>query len=55
MAEKEYREQGRQIDESLEEFWQHQRREEKWREVDMEDRGHALAAGRGRLIVYRSK
>ena len=32
--EKEYREQGWRINESLEEFQQHQLREEKWREVD---------------------
>ena len=33
-AEKEYREQGWRIDESLEEFQQHQQREEKWKEAD---------------------
>ena len=41
-AEQELREQGWRLDESLEEFWQHQQREEKWREVDMEDRGPCL-------------
>ena len=41
-AEKEYREQGWQIDKSLEEFWQCQQREEKQMEVDMEDRGPCL-------------
>ena len=41
-AERELREQGWRLDESLEEFWQHKRREEKWKEVDMEDRGPCL-------------
>ena len=41
-AEQELREQGWQLDESLEEFQQHQRREEKWKEVDMEDQGPCL-------------
>ena len=41
-AERELREQGWQLDESLEEFWQHQQREEKQREVDTEDRGPCL-------------
>ena len=38
-AEREYREQGWQIDKSLEEFQWHQWREEKWKEVDTEDWG----------------
>ena len=41
-AEQELREQGWQLDESLEEFRQCQRREEKQREVDMEDWGPCL-------------
>ena len=41
-AEQELREQGWQLDESLEEFWWHQWREEKQREVDTEDRGPCL-------------
>ena len=45
-AERELREQGWQLDKSLEEFQQRQRREEKRREVDMEDWGLAvLVAG----------
>ena len=38
-AEKEYWEQGWRMDESLEEFRWHQQREEKQKEVDMEDLG----------------
>ena len=38
----EFREQGWRLDESLEEFRQHQQREEKWREVDTEDQGPCL-------------
>ena len=38
----ELREQGWRLDESLEEFWQCQRREEKQKEVDMEDWGPCL-------------
>ena len=41
-VEKELREQGWRLDESLEEFWWHQQREEKWREVDVEDWGPCL-------------
>ena len=41
-VEQELREQGWQLEESLEEFWQHQYREEKQRKVDMEDRGPCL-------------
>ena len=41
-AEQELREQGWQLDESLEELWQRQWREQKWREVDMEDWGPCL-------------
>ena len=41
-VEQELREQGWQLDESLEEFWWCQQREEKRREVDMEDRGPCL-------------
>ena len=41
-VEQELREQGWQLDESLEEFRWCQQREEKWREVDMEDRGPCL-------------
>ena len=41
-VEQELREQGWQLDESLEEFRQHQQREEKWKEVDMEDWGPCL-------------
>ena len=41
-AVKEYREQGWRINESLEEFWRHQWREEKQREVDAEDWGPCL-------------
>ena len=40
--EQELREQGWRLDESLEEFWWHQWREEKWREVDAEDQGPCL-------------
>ena len=47
-AEQEYRAQGWRLDESLEEFWWHQWREEKRKEVDMEDQGPCLAAGQGR-------
>ena len=54
-VEQELREQGWRLDESLEEFWWRQWREEKQREVDMEDQGHALAASQGRLIVFRTK
>ena len=41
-AEREYREQGWWIDELLEEFWQCQWREEKWKEVDNKDQGPCL-------------
>ena len=41
-AEWELREQGWWLDESLEEFQQHQQREEKQREVDTEDQGPCL-------------
>ena len=41
-AERELREQGWRLDELLEEFRRCQRREEKWKEVDMEDRGPCL-------------
>ena len=41
-VEQELREQGWRLDESLEEFWQCQQREEKWKEVDMEDQGPCL-------------
>ena len=41
-VEQELREQGWQLDKSLEEFWQHQQREEKLKEVDMEDQGPCL-------------
>ena len=41
-AERELREQGWRLDESLEEFRQRQWREEKRREVDMEDQGPCL-------------
>ena len=41
-AEQELREQGWWLDESLEEFWQRQWREEKWKEVDTEDQGPCL-------------
>ena len=41
-VEQELREQGWRLDELLEEFWWRQRREEKWREVDMEDWGPCL-------------
>ena len=41
-AEWELREQGRRLDESLEEFWWRQQREEKQKEVDTEDRGPCL-------------
>ena len=41
-AEQEYRAQGWRFDESLEEFQQHQQREEKWREVDTKDWGPCL-------------
>ena len=41
-AERELREQRWRLDESLEEFWWCQRREEKQKEVDMEDRGPCL-------------
>ena len=42
VVEKEYREQGWRIDESMEDFRRCQRREEKRREVDAEDRGPCL-------------
>ena len=54
-VERELREQGWQLDESLEEFRWCQQRGEKQKEVDTEDWGHALAAGQGRLIVFGSK
>ena len=41
-AEREYRAQGWRLDESLEEFWRFQRRDEKRKEVDMEDQGPCL-------------
>ena len=41
-AERELREQGWWLDESLEEFRQHQQREEKWKEVNTEDKGPCL-------------
>ena len=41
-VERELREQGWRLDESLEEFWRRQWREEKWKEVDMEDWGPGL-------------
>ena len=41
-AERELREQGWQLDKSLEEFWQRQWREEKQKEVDTEDWGPCL-------------
>ena len=41
-VEQELREQGWRLDESLEEFWQCQRRKEKRKEVDTEDRGPCL-------------
>ena len=41
-VERELREQGWRLDESLEEFRQCQQREEKWKEVDMEDQGPCL-------------
>ena len=40
--EKEYRAQGWRLYKLLEEFQQHQWREEKWKEVDMEDQGPCL-------------
>ena len=54
-AEWELREQGWRLDESLEEFWWHQQREEKQKEVDMEDQGPCLGSGQGRLTVFESK
>ena len=41
-AEWEYRAQGWRFDELLEEFWRHQQREEKQREVDTKDWGPCL-------------
>ena len=41
-AERELGEQGWWLDESLEEFRQHQQREEKWKEVNTEDKGPCL-------------
>ena len=42
MVEKEYHEQGWRMDESLEEFWQHQGREGKQKEADTEELGPCL-------------
>ena len=52
-AEREYRAQGWRLDESLEEFWQHQWREEKWREVDTEDWGPCLGCWSRKIECVR--
>ena len=46
-VERELQEQGWRIDESLEEFWWHQQREEKQKEVDTEDREACLVPVKG--------
>ena len=52
-VEQELREQGWQLDESLEEFQQHQRREEKRKEVDMEDWGPCLGCWSRKMECIR--
>ena len=52
-AEWELREQGWRLDESLEEFWQCQQREEKWKEVDMEDREPCLGCWSRKIECVR--
>ena len=52
-ADQELREQGWQLDELLEEFWQHQRREEKWKEVDMEDQVPCLGCQSRKMVCIR--
>ena len=52
-AERELREQGWQLDESLEKFWRHQQREEKQREVDMEDWGPCLGCRSRKIDCVR--
>ena len=53
MAEWELREQGWWLDESLEEFQQRQRKEEKWREVDAEDQGPCLGCRSRKIDCVR--
>ena len=48
-AERELREQGWRLDELLEEFQWRQQREEKWKEVDTEDRGPCLGCWLGKM------
>ena len=52
-VEQELREQGWRLDESLEEFWQCQQREEKWKEVDMEDQGPCLGCRSRKMECIR--
>ena len=52
-AERELREQGWQLDESLEEFQWRQQREEKWKEVDTEDRGPCLGCRSRKMECIR--
>ena len=54
-AEQELREQGWRLDESLEEFWQHQWREEKQREVDVEDWGPCLGCQSRKIDCVHKK
>ena len=49
----EFREQGWRLDELLEEFRQHQQREEKWREVDTEDQGPCLGCRSRKIDCVR--
>ena len=52
-VEKELREQGWRLDKSLEEFRRHQWREEKWREVDVEDQGPCLGCRSRKIDCVR--
>ena len=52
-AERELREQGWRLDKSLEEFWQCQWREEKQKEVDMEDQGPCLGCWSRKMECIR--
>ena len=49
----ELREQGWRLDELLEESQQHQQREEKWNEVDMEDWGPCLGCRSRKIDCVR--
>ena len=52
-VEQELREQGWRLDESLEEFWQHQQREEKRKELDTEDQGPCLGCWSRKIDCVR--